>query len=280
MTTPTRQTCLRAALAAILLLGATAPAHAQFKNLERIAKKEVEKKAAKEIRKVINGSDDAPAPAPARTTTTTTTTSVTTTAAAAPSGGAAKPTELTQCDGLKPTKVVYGRLGEYTFQKGMSTETRTGFIDRRNVSFESGCILPNLRTGEVMYLEYDTDALKAKGEFETQCVKIDDRAYGALNETETRGEYPTNDSYLGEAHMRLACGNSEGVAECTSGSNGDRATAADQDLKARGQTALSFLMSPTRRGTTPKSGERLYCQYYNPASGKSLFGYEYFREYG
>ena len=59
-----------------------------------------------------------------------------------------------------------------------------------------------------MYLEYPTQALKAKGNFETQCIKIDDRAYGALNETEGRGEFPTNDSYLGEAHMRLACGNS------------------------------------------------------------------------
>ena len=39
-------------------------------------------------------------------------------------------------------------------------------------------------------------------------------------------------------------------------------------------------MMRTRRGTTPKSGERLYCQYYNPESGKSLFGYEYHREYG
>jgi hypothetical protein len=283
MTTSTRQTCLQAVLAAVLVLGATAPAQAQFKDLKRFTKKEAEKKAKKEIRKAINGT---PTSAPSRTTTTTTTT-VTTTGAAAGStagrSGTPKPTELTQCDSLRPSKVTYGKLGDYTFSQGMSTETRTGFINRRDVSFESGCVLPNLETNEIMYLEFDTAKLKAAGHpngYETQCVKIDDRAYGAVNVTETRSEYPSNDSVLGESHMRLACGNSEGISECTNGSNSDRATAADKDLKARGKTALSFMMVPTRRSDTPKSGERLYCQYYNKNSGKSLFGYEYFREYG
>ncbi|MGB3455524.1 MAG: hypothetical protein WBA35_04125, partial [Litorimonas sp.] len=195
-----------------------------------------------------------------------------------------KPTELTQCDpSLRPSKIVYGKRGDYTFSQGMSTETRTGFIDRREMNFESGCILPNLETNDIMYLEFDEAKLRASGypnAYETQCVKIDDRAYGAVNVTETASEYPYRDNVLGEALLRLACGNSEGISECTNGSNSDRASAATQDLKARGKTYLSFQMLPTRRGTTPKSGERLYCQYYNKDSGKSLFGYEYFREYG
>ncbi|MEL6687681.1 MAG: hypothetical protein AAFP97_08665 [Pseudomonadota bacterium] len=274
----TRQMGMQAVLAAILAVGTVAPAQAQLGDLKRFTKKQAEKKAKKEIEKAING-------APTGTTTTTNAGATQTAAAGGSSGRSStpKPIELTQCDSLRPSKIVYGKLGDYTFSQGMSTEERTGFINRRDVSFESGCILPNLESREVMYLEYDTNALGAAGwpnAYETQCVKIDDRAYGALNTKETRSEYPDNEDYLKDAHLRLACGNSEGISECTNGSNSDRATAASKDLKARGKTALSFFMPTTRRGDTPKSGERLYCQFYNTDSGKSLFGFEYFREYG
>lgn len=279
MNKSTQKTVLHAALAAILLAGVAGPAQAQFKDLKNFTKKEANKKAKKEISKAIDKLDSDSS----TTTNTTETTTTTTVVATSSTSSTPKPTSITQCDSMSPSKIVYGRLGDYTFSQGMSTETRTGFIDRRDMSFESGCILPNLTSGDVMYLEYDTAALRAQGypnDFETQCIKIDDRAYGAVNIAEGLSEYPSNDTYLGDSHLRLACGNSEGISECTNGRNFDRASAASADLKARGKTALSFFMTRTRISSTPKPGERLYCQYYNKVSGKSLFGYEYFREYG
>ena len=276
MNKSTQKTVLHAVLAAVLLAGAAGPAQAQFKDLKNFTKKEANKKAKKEISKAIDNLDS-------DSSTATNTTTETSVVASSSSSNTPKPTSITQCDSMSPSKIVYGHLGDYTFSQGMSTETRTGFIDRRDVSFESGCILPNLTSGDVMYLEYDTAALRTQGypnDFETQCIKIDDRAYDTVNAAEGLSEYPSNDTYLGDSHLRLACGNSEGISECTNGRNSDRASAASADLKARGKTALSFFMTRTRSSSTPKPGERLYCQYYNKASGKSLFGYEYFREYG
>jgi len=275
MRSSTRQTVLRTALAAILLAGLSAPAQAQFGDLRAAAKREAEKRASEEARALLDAASSQNDSAG--------TSSAASTPAASSGSSTPKPTSITQCDGTRPSKITYGRLGEYTFSQGMSTETRTGFVDRRDVSFESGCILPNLRSGDVMYLEYDTATLRGMGypnDFETQCIKIDDRPYGAVNVAEGRSEYPSNDTYLGDSHLRLACGNSEGISECTNGRNSDRASAASTDLEQRGKTALSFFMTRTRSSSTPQPGERLYCQYYNKSSGKSLFGYEYFREYG
>jgi hypothetical protein len=270
----TRQTVLRTALSAILLAGVAAPAQAQFGDLRAKAQREAERRAAAEAQALLESTESQNASS----------SSTAASASTAPSGsGAPKPTSITQCDGTRPSKITYGRLGEYTFSQGMSTETRTGFVDRRDVSFESGCILPNLTSGDVMYLEYDTTTLRGMGypnDFETQCIKIDDRPYGAVNVAEGRSEYPSNDSYLGDSHLRLACGNSVGISECTNGRNSDRASEASADLSQRGVKALSFFMTRTRSSATPRPGERLYCQFYNKTSGKSLFGYEYFREYG
>ena len=265
---------LRAALGAACLLttvSVSTPAAAQFghlkKKLERKAERAVEKKVDDTLDTAI---DDALNGTPQ-------------TVSGASLSNTPKPTSITQCDSLRPSKITVGKLGSYTFQNGMSREDRTGFIDRRDVAFESGCILPNMTSGDILYVEYDTAALKAKGwggAYETQCIKIDDQGPGAINSWEGRGDYPSNDSYLGEAHMRLACGNSEGISDCTSGSNGDRASAMSADLKARGKTALSFRMMSTMRTDMLGPQERLYCQYYNTESGLSLFGYEYLRVRG
>ncbi|MGB6231564.1 MAG: hypothetical protein WBF53_15725 [Litorimonas sp.] len=293
MNTTTFRRAATAATAAMLLGLTAAPAQAQFSGLKDFAKKEAEKKAKEEIRKGIDaiGTETAPASTPTATTSTATTSTAATSAGTpssapvrtASTGGAPKPVELTQCDTLRSSKIVVGQLGDYTFQNGMSTETKPGFVNRRSVSYESDCIVPNMRTHDILYIEFPTDALRSRGypnAYETQCVKPDDRAYGSTSVTESRSEYPGNPEWLGEAYLRLACGSSEGISECTNGKNSDRATAAADDLKARGQTALTFLMTPTRRGTTPKTGERLYCQFYNKESGKSLVAWEYFREYG
>ena len=90
------------ALAAILLGAAfPPPAAAQFGNLKDFTKREAEKKAKREIRKAVN--DPSSVVDAARSTTAATPT--------ATMAGAPKPVEITQCDGLRPSKVVYGRLG-------------------------------------------------------------------------------------------------------------------------------------------------------------------------
>ncbi|MEL6687682.1 MAG: hypothetical protein AAFP97_08670 [Pseudomonadota bacterium] len=252
-------------------------AYAQVDRILDAAEREIERRAQREIRDVIRnaGKDD-------ETGRDRDTPIYDTGAGPAPTphGGpeAPKPVWLTQCDGLRPTRIVYGQLGDYIAQTGMSAQRNTGFVRQREVDFIQGCILPDLRSGEVLYLEYDKQALAAKGDFKTQCVKVNDAGYGAVNDRESADDYPADDSYLRPGHLKLACGHSEGISDCVGGTDADRGQAAERDFRNRGVTPLSFHMMRTHQAATPAPGERLYCHYFNAQSGLSLFGYEYYRE--
>jgi hypothetical protein len=44
-------------------------------------------------------------------------------------------------------------------------------------------------------------------------------------------------------------------------------------IQSKGKTMLSILANTST--LAPEQGEKLYCQYYNQSSGKSLFAFEY-----
>lgn len=119
-------------------------------------------------------------------------------------------------------------------------------------------------------MEVDTAKFKAMGSFELQCVESATKK-NANDPLPNRGM-----SHISEKHMMLNCGNSEGIEECISGSNSDRASAWSKSLESRGKTMLS-VHAPTYHNDP---GTNIYCQYYNPASGKSLFGFQFLRRKG
>lgn len=182
-------------------------------------------------------------------------------------------TDFTKCSGIPLEKVTVGRLGSYTFQQGFSKEKRSGFINRRAGNVMRGCITPSLQAGEVVYFEVSTAQYKAQtkgGDWKLQCVSSDDPSGGTIALASSNG---TSDSYLSDSHMKLHCGNDQGLSDCASGTNSQRSTAYKNDLRKRGKTGISFMARYLENGRE-KFGGKLYCQYYNRNSGKSLVGFE------
>jgi len=273
-------TLTASAILGVCLLGAMSPAHAQFGDLKKIAKKRLEKEAVKEIEKQLQ----APAATtPAETSTATSGNQAVQSAEAAPALGkpAANLRAITQCSSLRPSNILIGKYGDYTFQQGMSSERRTGLIGRRSAELSDGCILPSMQPREVVYMEVPTAELKTMGgssEWEMQCVKSANPSAGAVGQTEGLSEYPHKVNYLAGKDIMLHCGNSENVSECATGSNSNRSGEWKKKLDSRGMTMLSVLATPST--LAPANGEKLYCQYYNKPSGKSLFAFEYLRTPG
>ena len=180
-------------------------------------------------------------------------------------------TSQTQCTGLALSNVTVGNLGEYTFQQGFSKEKRTGFINRRPGKVTGACIAPSLQPQEILYFEVDEKQYKALdkgGDWTWQCVQSDNPGAGTT-------DYWTwnSDQYLSDSHMKLHCGNDQGVSDCATGSNSARASAYSADRKKRGKYGISFLARLNERSNART--EKLYCQYYNKRSGKSLVAFEY-----
>lgn len=180
-------------------------------------------------------------------------------------------TSQTKCAGLTLSNVTIGNLGEYTFQQGFSKEKRTGFINRKSGTTTGGCIAPSLQADEILYFEVDEKQYKAtdKGnDYAWQCVRSDNPGAGTTN-------YWTwhSDRYLGDSHMKLHCGNDQGVSDCATGTNSSRASSYKTDRRKRGKYGISFLAR--RNEHSSASNEKLYCQYYNKRTGKSLVAFEY-----
>ena len=172
------------------------------------------------------------------------------------------------------TNVTVGTLGDYTFKQGFSNEKRSGFINRRPGKVTNGCITPSLQPNEVIYFEVDKAQYKAmdKGsDFILQCVRSADPGAGAIRLNGSSNG--TSDKYLGTSHMKLHCGNDQGVTDCATGTNSARAKAYTADMKRKGKYGVSFLARPSDVFNAPT--EKLYCQYYNKRTGKSLVAFEY-----
>ena len=183
----------------------------------------------------------------------------------------------TECSDLKLSNIMTGYDGKYTFKKGFKTEKRTGFIKREKAEVSNTCILPSLNPQQVLYMEVDEKKFRATGssnDWSMQCVRSANPEAGALGEKENISEY-AKVNYLSKKEMMLHCGNSEGITECAKGSNSSRASAWKKKLKKDGKMMIS--VQATKSQLAPKGGEKLYCQYYNSNSGKSLFAFEYIR---
>lgn len=181
-------------------------------------------------------------------------------------------TGLTECTNLKISNVMLGYDGTYTFKNGFKTEKRSGFIKREKGKASNKCILPSLNPGQSVYLEVDAKKFKALGDsnkWSMQCIKSANPDAGVLE-----NEFP-REGFLSEKAMMLHCGNSEGVKECAKGSNSSRAGAWKKKLDKNGKRMFS--LKAIKTAMAPKGGEKVYCQYYNSDSGKSLFAFEYIR---
>ncbi|MEO9687123.1 MAG: hypothetical protein ABJZ03_12990 [Marinomonas sp.] len=255
--------CVMAAAAASMFAGGAA---AQFGGLGSAIKREANKKRNEAANKVEEAIRGGPKKRPGNSL--------------ANSGGSAKLgtpsqslTDFTKCAGIPLEKVTVGRLGDYTFQQGFSKEKRTGFINRRAGNVIRDCITPSLQAGEIVYFEVDTPKYKQlrKGNgLKWQCVKSNNPSAGTVKLNDWNG---TSDRYLGTSAMKLHCGNDQGVSDCATGTNSDRAGAYTKEMKSRGKTGISFLARYLERGNESRGG-KLYCQFYAPDTGKSLVGFE------
>lgn len=192
------------------------------------------------------------------------------------SGPDEKLISFTKCSDIALTNVMTGYLDSYTFQQGFSQEKRSGLIKREKGEVKSTCILPSLQPQQMVYMEVDTEQLEAAGDsnnWSMQCIRSDKPSEGAL-ENETEVPYKVN--YLSGKDMMLHCGHSEkNAGDCGEGSNSSRSGQWKKKLEESGKTMLSVLAQ--KSSLAPEGGEKLYCQYYNKASGKSLFAFEYIR---
>lgn len=262
---------LKTSAIAVAAFSFTAVAQAQgFGGL----KDRLKNKAANEVIEAVTSD------APTTTATSAAETKAETSAPAAAVRGkpAASLTSMVNCTALKPTNIVVGNMGNYTFQDGFSSEERSGLINRTPASLTDGCILPSIASRQIIYMEVDTAAYKAMGssnDWSMQCVRSANPSAGAVGQDEPKTEYPYTVDYIAGKDMMLHCGNSENIDECAEGSNSSRSGAWDKQLKARGKTMLSIHGNAST--LAPVGGENLFCQYYNSKTREGLFAFEYLR---
>lgn len=195
------------------------------------------------------------------------------------SGPSSNLVSMTQCSDVKPSNIIVGNVSNYTFQQGFNKEKRSGFINRKPGKLSQGCILPSLQSHQSAYMEVDTKkfaSLGSSNDWIMQCVRSANPSAGAVSDKEGRSESPYHVKFLTGKDMMLHCGNSEGIDECTAGSNSKRGSAWKKKLKKNGKTMLSVHANTST--LAPAGGEKLYCQYYNKKSYKSLFAFEFLRK--
>ena len=178
----------------------------------------------------------------------------------------AKYASVTQCANVGLGNAFIARAGDYTFQQGLSTETRGGLIERRNVSATNGCVMPAMGSGDVLYVEVDA-AKYDKHKYALQCVSYD----GSLQLDNV--DAPPQDNYSGKDVM-LHAGHSLGYTPTATGSNSDRSRAYDKHLASRGRAMITFNMPNLHQD---KSGTDFYCQHYDKTSGKSTLAFAFRR---
>lgn len=165
------------------------------------------------------------------------------------------------CENLGIGNAFVGSAGNYTFSKGISTEERSGVIDRRNVTPTSGCMFEGLGVGDILYVEFDKRRFNDSN-YEMQCVSYDG------SEQLDRSTRPRVNNYTGKDIM-LHTGHSLGYTPTASGSNSSRSGAYDDHLAGRGRAMATINFASLH---TDKSGTDFYCQWYNEKTGKSALG--------
>ncbi len=184
-------------------------------------------------------------------------------------GAAAVPAKFSgqlSCERLGVGNAFVSRAGDYTFSKGISTESRSGLIDRQPVAPTNGCFFGGLAVGDVLYLEFDKSKYN-KSSYAMQCVSYD----GSEQLDRTNG--PRIDNYKGKDVM-LHTGHSLGYKPTASGSNSSRSGAYKAHLDGRGRAMATINFEALH---TDRSGTDFYCQFYNESTGKSAFALTYRR---
>lgn len=183
-----------------------------------------------------------------------------------PGAAPSKYASMTKCANTGLGNAFVGVDRTYTFSKGLSTQERSGIVERENVSTSNGCVLPGMGSGEVVYMEVDK-ARYNKYDWALQCVSFD----GSEQLDNTNA--PRTNNYTGQ-HVMLHTGHSLGYTPTASGSNSDRGAAYDKHLSSRGRSMITFNMPELH---TDKSGTDFYCQHYNEKTGESLVAFTYRR---
>ena len=187
---------------------------------------------------------------------------------------------LTNCSSVSLTNVMTGYLGRYSYKAGFNVEEGTGFTKRKKSKTSNKCILPSLKSRQIAYFEVNTDSFRAAGEpndWKMQCVRSDKPDEGSLTKKESPTEASHKVNYLSGKHMMLPCGHSQKkIKECEKGSSSVRSAKWNTKLANSGKTMFSVIAQ--RSSLAPAGGEKLYCQYYNKTSQKSLFAFEYVRK--
>lgn len=178
----------------------------------------------------------------------------------------AKYANATSCANLGLGNAFIARAGDYTFQQGISTEERTGLLDRRPVEPIKGCSFEGLGVGDVLYVEFDA-AKYSKHGYRMQCVSYD----GSEQLDNTNG--PRVGNYTGQ-HVMLHDGNSTGYTPTASGSNSDRGNAYKTYMDKRGRAFTTINFGSLHTDT---SGTDFYCQLFDKNSGKSALALTYRR---
>ncbi|KWV90430.1 hypothetical protein [Erythrobacter sp. YT30] len=178
----------------------------------------------------------------------------------------AKYANATKCANIGVGNAFVARDGNYTFQQGISTEERSGLLDRRPITPTNGCVFEGLGIGDVLYVEFDANKFK-KYSYRIQCVSYD----GSEQQDNTFG--PKIGNYKGKAVM-LHTGNSTGYEPTASGSNSSRSAAYDKYMAKRGRAFTTFNFEALH---TDKSGTDFYCQWYNRDTGESAIALTYRR---
>lgn len=172
----------------------------------------------------------------------------------------------TQCANLNVGNAFIGRGGKYTFSQGISTQERSGIVDRAPVQATNGCVFPTMGVGDILYVEVDRAKYK-KHSYAIQCVSYD----GSEQLSNVNG--PSVGNYKGKDVM-LHTGHSLGYEPTATGSNSSRSGAYDKVLKSRGREMITFNFGGLH---TDKSGTDFFCQWYDKDQGKSAVAFAYRR---
>ena len=174
--------------------------------------------------------------------------------------------KMTQCANLGIGNAFVARAGDYTFQQGLSTEERSGLLNRRPVQPVSGCLFEGMGIGDVLYVEFDADKYQ-KYAYKVQCVAYDGKEQLDHTFGPKVGNYKGKDVMLHE-------GNSTGYTPTASGSNSNRSGAYDKYMAKRGRAFTTINFESLH---TDKAGTDFYCQLYDKSTGKSALALTYRR---
>lgn len=179
---------------------------------------------------------------------------------------------ILKCDDVALKNVQIGNSASYNVTEGLSSSKYTGFINRSKVQVSNQCFIGVLQSDECVTMEVSKAELdkvtgKSSNNLKMQCVYSDDPSKMAV------AEVPYKADNVPLKNMLLKCGHDQGDEyACDEGSNSARSGKYKKD-HLKGKVQLSVCGIAYHQA--PKSGQHIYCQYYNKKSKKSIFAFEF-----